>query len=416
MRGVAFHAFRQNANMFYLTGITEPDVALVIRTTAADDDSSSHTMHLYMRPRDEETEMWSGYRTGLDAARRLFGADEVQDLDAMPHALRSMIKSARHVYFDGGGGAHQQQQQQQHVDAGDMAGSVAAAAIRSVLEREKVVGSTRTLANHIHKLRLIKSDAEIALMRRAGQITGRVFNEVMAHPRWTSEADLQAALRYGWVTHGGEREAYVPVVAGGPRATCIHYTQNDQLLDASELVLVDAGAEVGGYLTDVSRAWPVATAKFSEPQRDLYEAVLNVEKACIKMCTAASAHSLQTIHMESVELMKTELKQLHFNLVEGDVERYLYPHRVGHHIGLEIHDCSTQPGFGSLQANQTITIEPGCYVPNDEKWPKHFRGLALRIEDSIAVGQDVPTILSVEAVKEIVDIEALRSSSASSSS
>ncbi|KAJ8608551.1 hypothetical protein MRB53_039605 [Persea americana] len=168
-------------------------------------------------------------------------------------------------------------------------------------------------------------------MRSAGEISGKAINDTMKKA-WQNEAMLQADLRHGWVKYGADREAYIPVVAAGERASCIHYTQNDQEIDQQDLILVDAGAEYGGYLTDISRAWP-ASGQFSEPQRDLYQAVLNVEKACIKMCTAASRNSIQTIHMESITLMQAELRNLGFNLVEGDVERFLYPHRVGHHIG-----------------------------------------------------------------------------------
>lgn len=345
-------------------------------------------MHLFMQPKEESEEIWYGYRSGLDAGSELFGADETHDISTLPSMITKLTSSAEHVYFD-------------TTIADELAGS-RAAEIKTALEGLRCTA----ISPLVHRLRLIKSDAEVELMRRVGQISGRAYVDAMRQP-WTSESALQAELRHGWVRHGAQREAYVPVVAGGARAGCIHYTQNNQLINDQDMIFVDAGAELGGYLTDISRAWP-ASGKFAEPQRDLYQAVLNVEKACVRMCTANSGHSIQTIHNESVELMKMELRNLGFSLVEGDIERFLYPHRVGHHIGLEIHDCASLGGFESLAENQTITIEPGCYVPDDEQWPKHFRGLALRIEDSIAVGKEVPTILSVEAVKEIVDIEALR--------
>lgn len=385
MRGVAFHGFRQNANMFYLTGLDEPDTAMIMKT---DSSSKGYSLHLFMPQKDESEETWNGYRSGLHAGNEIFGADETTDINTLTRTTKRMIGSAEHVYFDTAG-------------ANDLAGS-------RHLEMKTVVegGRCTAISPLIHRLRLTKSEAEIALMRRVGQMSGRAYVDAMKQA-WTSESDLQADLRHGWIRHGAQREAYVPVVAAGDRSGCIHYTQNNQQIKPDDMIFVDAGAEFGGYLTDISRAWP-ASGRFTEPQRDLYQAVLNVEKACIKMCTADSGHSIQTIHLESMDLMKMELRNLGFNLVEGDLERYLYPHRVGHHIGLEIHDCSSLGGFDSLARNQTITIEPGCYVPNDEQWPKHFRGLALRIEDSVQIGQDVPTILSVEAVKEIVDIEALR--------
>ena len=384
MRGVAFYGFRQNANMFYLTGILEPDTALIMRT---DNSRKGYTLHLFLQPKDPEAESWTGYRSGLQAGLRIFGADHVHDYEQVYQVTRKLAMDAKQVYLD-------------EVEKGDLVGSCLPQ-LRSAISKKPLA-----ITPLIHRLRLLKSDAEVALMRRAGQISGRAINDAMKQ-RWDNEAHLQANLRYGWIRHGAEREAYVPVVAAGDRASCIHYTQNNQDIDPSDLIFVDAGAEVGGYLTDISRAWP-ASGKFSEPQKDLYEAVLNVEKACIKMCTSRSRHSIQTIHLESINLMKMELRNLGFSLVEGDIERNLYPHRVGHHIGLEIHDCSSLGGFESLLTNQTITIEPGCYVPDDERWPKHFRGLGLRVEDSICIGDDCATVLSVEAVKEVVDIEAMR--------
>lgn len=385
MRGVAFHEFRQNANMFYLTGITEPDTAMIMKS---DSSQKGYTVQLFLRPKDSEAELWTGYRSGLKAGIDFFGADEVRDLNNLQRVASQMAKEASHLYLD-------------QDEKGDLAGSCHSQLVSAVGGRKCVA-----LSPLIHRLRLTKSPAEIALMRKAGQISGRVFNDAMKQ-QWANEAQLQAELRYGWVRHGAEREAYVPVVASGERANCIHYTFNNQVINPQDLIFVDAGAEIGGYLTDISRAWP-ASGMFNEPQKDLYQAVLNVEKACIKMCNAKSRNSIQTIHTESVALMKIELRNLGFHLAEGDVERYLYPHRVGHHIGLEIHDCASLGGFESLAADQTITIEPGCYVPFDDQWPKHFRGLGLRIEDSICIGEDVPTVLSVEAVKEIVDIEAAR--------
>ncbi|BFZ56674.1 aminopeptidase [Savitreella phatthalungensis] len=388
MRGVAFHEFRQNANMMYLTGIDEPDTACVLRTSDAT--SRGYEMHVFCQPKDAEEESWNGARTGLDAAKTLFGADETHHLHELTPLIRRLATNADTIYFD-------------RRDAPELAGSRQGEMLRALDNKR-----TKPLSPLVHRLRSVKSSAEVSLMRRAGAASGRAITDAMRQP-WLgkSERELQAYLSYGFVHHGAQRDGYVPVIAGGSRASMIHYTHNDALLTQQDgLVFVDAGAEVGGYLADVSRAWPLSRC-FTSPQRDLYEAVLRVERACIKLCVSDSGHGMQYVHERSVDMMRTELRDLGFELRHGDVEKHLYPHRVGHHIGLEIHDCSTLGSFEPFEQGHTVTIEPGCYVSHDDRWPKHFRGIGLRVEDSVCIGSEVPTVLSVEAVKEVADIEAL---------
>ncbi|ORY81454.1 metallopeptidase [Protomyces lactucae-debilis] len=383
MRGHAFYEFRQNANMFYLTGLDEPDTAMIMIT---DGSPKGYRMHLFLQPKNEEEEMWTGFRTGLAAAFDVFGADAVSDMDDMHRIAKEQARSAKHIYFD-------------KVKSPDLAGSKHHEFVRAAGDSKCIAVSPL-----VHRLRSVKSAAEIKLMRQAGQFSGRAFNDTMSQG-WTSEAAVQAELRHRFVKHGAHREGYVPVVASGDHALAIHYTANVDRIKPDSLIFVDAGAELGGYLTDISRAWPAAGI-FSEAQRDLYQAVLNVEKACIELCVTSRNHSIHSLHHESTRLMKMELRNLGFSIVEGDVEK-LFPHRLGHHIGLEIHDCSTLGGYETLLANQTITIEPGLYVPYDDSWPKHFQGMGLRVEDSVVVGEEAPTVLSADAVKEVADIEAL---------
>ena len=128
------------------------------------------------------------------------------------------------------------------------------------------------------------------------------------------------------------------------------------------------------------------------------------------MCFEEGNKTLDSIHRESVDLLTRELKNLNFDLNYRDVEKTLYSHHISHHVGLEVHDCSTLRRGVPLKRGNCITIEPGVYVPDDEKWPKHFRGIGVRIEDCVVVGEEKgrEVVLSVDAVKEVVDIEALR--------
>ena len=270
------------------------------------------------------------------------------------------------------------------------------------LLRDSKVKPLQSLMNQI---RIVKSRAEIANMRKAGKMSGRAFTKAMRQ-QFSKEKDLGAFLDYKFKTGGCEASAYVPVVAGGKNALSIHYVSNNDVLKDDEMVLVDAGGEFGGYIADITRSWPVS-GKFSPAQKDLYEAILEVQRSSVSLCRENANMSLDNIHEITTSGLKDAMKNLGFD-VSGDAMDMLFPHHVGHYIGLDVHDC---PGFSrstALKAGYCVTVEPGIYVSNDERWPKHFRGIAIRIEDSVCVDKETPLVLTTEAVKEVVDIEALR--------
>lgn len=163
--------------------------------------------------------------------------------------------------------------------------------------------------------------------------------------------------------------------------------------------------QYGGYSADISRAWPI-NGKFTDPQRDLYQAILNVEKACIKLCTPS--YSLESIHRASVEYFAVELRNIGLSTSMHDLQSILYPHYIGHHLGLDVHDCPTVSRRSPLKSGNVITIEPGIYVPaGDDRFPRHFWGIGIRIEDNVFVDRDgLPIVTSVEAAKEVIDVEA----------
>jgi intermediate cleaving peptidase 55 len=194
----------------------------------------------------------------------------------------------------------------------------------------------------------------------------------------------------------------------------IHYTHNTALLKQGETVLVDAGGEYGWYITDITRVWPVG-GRFTAAQRDLYAAVLAVQRMGVGLCRASSGLSLDEVHRATEAALQKELEKLGFEFGRGmmmrgggDVMGVLFPHHVGHYVGLDVHDVPGYPRSVPLKAGHCVTIEPGVYVPDDERFPEHFRGLAVRIEDSVCVDEEGPVVLTPEAVKEVEDIEALR--------
>lgn len=220
----------------------------------------------------------------------------------------------------------------------------------------------------------------------------------------TSENELAARMEYECRTRGAERLAYVPVVAGSDRGLVLHYTHNNQLLDRRGLVLMDAGASYCGYASDITRTWPL-NGRFSAPQRKLYEAVLNVQLGCLHALQTVPAISMAQLNDVSVYLTCIELDRLGFRNAERHVHR-LYPHSIGHHLGLDLHDCPTHDSNQPLQPGNVITVEPGLYVPPGvADFPTEFHGLAVRIEDDVVIEADNRIVLLTSVPKTVEEIE-----------
>ncbi|KAK3381516.1 peptidase M24, structural domain-containing protein [Podospora didyma] len=399
--GAVFFPFRQESNFLYLTGFLEPEAVAVITKTGSELGDFSFT--LFCRPKDPQAELWNGPWSGLQAAEDVFNAHESADIAKLDAVLPQLLRGAGRVYSDIELNVNSAKGRQQSAPA------IAAAAVISHHVRGGGGSSnntTRPLQALINNLRAIKSPAEVANMRRAGQVSGRAITSAMRQA-WTREKDLQSFLEYEFTKHGCDGPAYVPVVAGASRGCMIHYVHNTASLTPGTMVLVDAGGEYGsGYVSDITRTWPV-NGRCSVAQRDLYSAVLSVQRTGVSLCRASAGMTLDQVHRVAEAGLREQLAQLGFDL-SGDAMDVLFPHHVGHYVGLDVHDV---PGYSrsvALRAGHCVTVEPGIYVPDDERWPKHFRGMAIRIEDSVCVEDDSPLNLTVEAVKEVVDIEALR--------
>ena len=357
-----------------------------------------------MREKDPKAEIWDGARSGTQAALDVFNADGTGDVRDVKKPLTELVGDAEQVYTDIVGS--------QPKTSGLLdflrGGSNPLQGFSGIIENKKV----RPLRRLMNDLRVIKSDAEILNMRKAGEAAGLSFTETMRNG-FRGEKELDTFLSNQFRVNGCDRSAFEAVAAGGVNALSIHYVRNDCLLEPGDLVLADAGGEYGGYVSDITRTWPV-NGRFSPAQRDLYEVVLKVQRACIKECSQAQATTLDALHQKAERMLKEELTQLGFNMSNrssGDPMTTLFPHHLSHHLGLDLHDCVGYSKKVPLKAGQCITIEPGIYVPSeaDERFPAHFRGMGIRIEDSICVKKDGdPLILTNAAVKAVENIEALR--------
>lgn len=384
--GAVFFPFRQESNFLYLTGFCEPEAMAVIRKTGPG--LGDYDFHLFCRPKDPRSEQWSGPWSGVEAAEDVFNADVAGDIADVNTLLPPLLKGASKIYTDI-----------------ELSKGGYPTAFANLLRQSNQPASAQPLQPMVNQLRAIKSPAEIANMRKAGQASGRAITEAMRR-EWRTEKELASFLDYQFIVNGCDGPAYVPVVAGSPRGGMIHYVLNNAALKADDFVLVDAGGEYGTYVTDITRTWPTNN-RFTPAQRDLYAAVLKVQRTSVSLCRESSGLTLDKIHRVTEDGLRDQLTQLGFDM-SGDAVQVLFPHHVGHYVGLDVHDV---PGYGRhypLRSGHCVTVEPGIYVPDDERWPKHFRGLNVRIEDSVCVDDDSPFVLTTEAVKEIEDIEALR--------
>ncbi|KAI9864229.1 MAG: hypothetical protein M1824_005624 [Vezdaea acicularis] len=397
--GVVFHEFHQDSDFFYLTGFTEPEATAIIEKTGS---GGQHVFHLFLRPKDPVAQIWEGARSGLQAALDVFNADEAEEIENLSFRLPDLVGEAREVYTDSFTQKKSsdisifRQLFQDKTDSSDK--------LNKVLKTKTI----KPLKPVMNSMRLFKSDAEITVMRRAGQFSGRAITNAM-QSTFDTEKSLDAFLEWQFKVQGCDTSAYIPVVAGGTNALSIHYVQNNDVLSQHDLVLVDAGGQYGGYVTDITRTWPVSR-KFTDSQRDLYEAVLRVQRTCVALARQDAELSLDKIHEIATTGLRDELQSLGFDLKGHDTKGDLFglfPHHVGHFVGLDLHDTPGVSRKDNLKARQCITIEPGIYVPDDERWPKHFRGMGIRIEDSVCIQEEHPLVLTAEAVKEVVDIEEL---------
>lgn len=248
-------------------------------------------------------------------------------------------------------------------------------------------------------------------MQEAGRITAQAFRRTMALSHGdVDEAVLFAKFDFENRLHGANFLAYPPVVAGGNRANTLHYINNNQIIKDGEMVLLDGGCEYFGYVSDVTRTWPV-NGKFSPAQVELYEAVLEVQRSCLSLCSPGV--SLDHIYSTMLALLGRQLRQLGvIKASTSDADalkaaRRYCPHHVGHYLGMDVHDTPELSRSQPLQPGMAITIEPGLYIGEDnDQAPERFRGLGVRIEDDVVI-QDKggPLILSSDAPKTIADVE-----------
>lgn len=368
--------------MFYLTGFNEPDSCLLITKKS----NSSLEVNFFVTPNDANAILWSGPRAGIDGAREIFGLQKTFDITKLPGFIDDLAKSTN-LYVD---------YDPEHSSL-------------SKQYWEKISGISKPIDSYIKSLRLLKTPEELELMKKSGEIASEAFKQTMVYSKTSgNERELAAFMEFKSRCLGAERLAYVPVVAGASRGLVLHYTHNNQkLTPGNDWMLMDAGALYFGYCSDITRSWPMS-GKFTDPQARLYEAVLRVQEHCQFILENIPKLSFNSLNEMATYLIATELDKLGFRDVENNIQTW-FPHSIGHHLGLDLHDCPNHNSYDPLVAGNVITIEPGIYVPiDDQNAPKQYRGMAIRIEDDFIIESDGKiTNMTKSVPKTISSIEKL---------
>ncbi|ERS81885.1 MULTISPECIES: Xaa-Pro aminopeptidase [unclassified Halomonas] len=390
--------FRQDSDFHYLTGFPEPDALLLLLPGRAEGESV-----LFCQDRDPTLEAWTGIRLGADGAVREHGVDQAFENAERDEALAALLDGRRTLYLPLDGA-------EAMALAEEVRGDLAARVRHGARPPEALAD----VAPLLHEARLIKSEAELALLRHAAEISARAHRRAMrvARPGLT-EWQLQAELEHEFRWHGGSGPAYASIVGGGANAGVLHYIENRAPLEDGDLVLIDAGAEFDLYAGDITRTFPV-NGRFGEAQRALYEVVLGVQERAVDAVRPGT--TLAAIHAEVVRGLTAGLIRL--GLLDGEVQariddesyKRFYLHSTSHWLGLDVHDVGRYRREGEprpLVPGMVLTVEPGLYVPDDDDIPVAFRGIGIRIEDDVAVTAEGHEVLTAGVPKSVAAIEAL---------
>ena len=390
--------FRQDSDFHYLTGFPEPDALLLLLPGRPEGESV-----LFCQDRNPLMEAWTGIRLGAEGAVREHGVDQAFENAEREERLEALLDGRRTLYLP--------------LDSAEA--MAIAEEVRSALSARMRRGARppEALANVtplLHEARLIKSGAELALLRHAGDISARAHVRAIRAVRpGLAEYHLQAELEHEFRWQGGSGPAYASIVGGGANACVLHYIENRATLQDGDLVLIDAGAEFDLYAGDITRTFPVS-GRFSEAQRALYERVLRVQEQAV--AAIRPGVTLAELHDGVVRGLTEGLIEL--GLLEGEVQariddesyRRFYLHSTSHWLGLDVHDVGAYRQAGeprALAPGMVLTVEPGLYVPADDDIPEAFRGIGIRIEDDVAVTAHGHEVLTAGVPKQPDEIEAL---------
>jgi len=394
------YPYRQDSDFYYLTGFEEDSAALVLSKSR----SGIKTV-LFLQDKDDEMELWTGKRLGVEAAGKRFAVDKVYSIGVYEKEMEIFLKGCSTLLYE-------------------MFSEKALCRKVETVSKRLVQDRSVKISPRVHmditaltqKMRLVKSSDETDLIKKALSVTKEAHHHAMRLCRpGMMEYELQAEYEYLFKKWGAGSDAYTTIIAGGNSANTLHYISNNQMLKDGDLVLIDAGCEFGMYASDITRTFPV-NGRFTKPQRELYEMVLDVQHSVMEAIRPGITK--EVIQKLSERLLCEGMAR--FGILKGDVptllekkaHRKYFPHGIGHWMGLDVHDpCPYVDENGDdtvFEAGMVLTVEPGIYIrEDDDTVPLKYRGIGIRIEDNILVTVDGCENLSEEIAKTVDEIEAM---------
>lgn len=394
------YPYRPDSDFYYLTGFPEPDAVAVLIP-----ERPQGEYVLFCRERDPKMEQWNGYRAGLEGACDIYGADDAFPINDLDEILPGLLENRERVFYTMGADPAFDQRVVKWLN----------------LVRERVrsgvtaPGEFVTLQHHLHEMRLIKSPAEIRLMRKAAQISAGAHRRAMRVCRpGMDEYQLEAELIHEFMVNGARAPAYPSIVGSGANGCILHYIDNSATMQDGDLVLIDAGAEYGCYASDITRTFPV-NGRYSKEQRAVYDIVLAAQAAAIEQVRPGNhwndpheaAARVLTEGLVELGLLKGKTEEL----VQEQAYQPYYMHRTGHWLGMDVHDVGDYKVDGEwrlLEPGMVLTVEPGLYLSADiPGLARRWHNIGIRIEDDVLVTREGNEVLSRDVPKDADEVEQL---------
>ncbi|MCC0176878.1 aminopeptidase P N-terminal domain-containing protein [Waterburya agarophytonicola K14] len=399
------YTYRQESSFYYLTGFNEPEAVAVFAPHHPE-----HQYILFVQPKDPERETWTGYRCGVEAAKEIYGADEAYPIQELNQKLPQYLVDADRIYY--------------HLGNDESFNNIIVSHWQKLMRGYQRNGTAPLAIEDTRPLtfpmRLVKSPGEIAMMRRAMEISAMAHNRAreFAEPG-IYEYQVQAEIEHIFRKEGGMGIAYPSIVASGENACILHYIENERQIQENELLLIDAGCSYGYYNSDITRTFPVS-GKFTAEQKALYEIVLEAQLQAIAEVQPGKPYN--DFHDMAVCVIVQGLLDL--GLLRGNLEEIIeeekykpfYMHRTGHWLGLDVHDVgiykSDRKTWQNLQPGHILTVEPGIYISpfikaaeGQPEIPDRWKGIGIRIEDDLLVTKEGHDILTADVPKSVADME-----------
>lgn len=383
--------FKQNSDLFYLTGIDQEDTVLVIFPDVKD---GKHTEVLFIKETSELIAIWEGAKLTKDQAKEVSGIKNIYWYTEFDKIFKTFAFQAENIYLNSN------EHTRRYIDT-----QTAEDRFNSRLRTNYPLHTIQRSAPIMHKIRAIKSGYEIELIQKACDITEKGFRRLLNYVKpGTFEYQLEAELIHEFVSNKSRGFAYGPIIASGKNACVLHYVENDKECKDGDVILLDVAAEYANYASDMTRVIP-ANGKFTNRQKEVYNAVLHVKNAAQKMLV--QGNTFDKYNKAVGDLMTEELLKL--GLIKQDEVKNQNPawpaykkyfmHGTSHFLGLDVHDVGFF--YEPMQAGMVFTVEPGIYIPEEN--------LGIRLEDNILVTTGEPINLMQNIPIEADEIEALMS-------